>query len=57
LVNINKTISEASKHKDMLAAKGNDLVDAHTIVLNDCFDRDISDIPARFAKYFITIVN
>lgn len=57
LVSINKTISEAAQHRDMLAAKANDLVDAHTVVLVDCFDREVSEIPVRFAKYFVTIVH
>mmetsp|Transcript_16770 Transcript_16770/g.11902 ORF Transcript_16770/g.11902 Transcript_16770/m.11902 type:complete len:106 (+) Transcript_16770:4353-4670(+) len=57
LVSINKTISEAAQHRDMLAAKANDLVSAHTAVLVDCFDREVSEIPVRFAKYFVTIVH
>lgn len=34
----------------------NDLVGAFAHVLNDIFDKNVEDIPLRFAKYFITIV-
>jgi hypothetical protein len=44
-------------NKPALVRSANDLVSAFTHVLMDIFEKPIEDIPLRFAKYFITIVN
>ena len=36
---------------------GNEIVDAYTFVMNDIFRYPVHEIPLRFTKYFITIVN
>jgi hypothetical protein len=35
----------------------NELVDAYSFVMNDIFKYPVNEIPLRFTKYFITIVN
>jgi len=40
-----------------MARCANDLANAFTHVLVDIFERPLQDIPLRFAKYFVTIVN
>jgi hypothetical protein len=35
----------------------NDLINAFTHVMDDIFKHPVQDIPLRFTKYFITIVN
>ena len=56
LVSLNEMISAIDVNRDVLVKTANDLVSAFTHVLNDIFDKNVEDIPLRFAKYFITIV-
>ena len=49
-------ISAIDQNKPVLVRTANDLVSAFAHVLNDIFDKNVEDIPLRFAKYFITIV-
>jgi hypothetical protein len=58
LVALNDMISDKEmNNKPALVRSANDLVSAFTHVLMDIFEKPIEDIPLRFAKYFITIVN
>lgn len=57
LVSLNEMISSIDEHKGVLAKAANDLISAFTHVLSDIFDKPVEEIPLRFAKYFITIVN
>lgn len=57
LVNLNDVISKVSSYDKALSVCANDLVAAFTHVLVDVFERPINEIPMRFAKYFVTIVN
>lgn len=56
MVSLNEMISAIDVNKPVLVRAANDLVGAFTHVLNDIFDKNVEDIPLRFAKYFITIV-
>ena len=49
-------ISAIDQNKAALVRTANELSNAFTHVLNDIFDRTVEDIPLRFAKYFINIV-
>lgn len=40
-----------------MAKCANDMANAFTHVLTDVFERHLQEIPLRFAKYFVTIVN
>jgi hypothetical protein len=57
LVALNEIISNLTEHEQAITRCANELCQAFTHVLIDIFERPISDIPLRFAKYFITIVN
>ena len=62
LVALNEIISnltehEQAEHEQAITRCANELCQAFTHVLIDIFERPISDIPLKFAKYFITIVN
>ena len=49
--------SESDIQAQALIKKSDDLLDAFTKVMNDIFSYPTSEIPLRFTKYFITIVN
>ena len=57
LVALNEIISNLTEHEQAITRCANELCQAFTHVLIDIFERPISDIPLKFAKYFITIVN
>jgi hypothetical protein len=57
LVALNEIISNLTEREQAITRCANELCQAFTHVLIDIFERPISDIPLRFAKYFITIVN
>jgi hypothetical protein len=57
LVALNEIISNLTEHEQAITRCANELCQAFAHVLIDIFERPISDIPLRFAKYFITIVN
>jgi len=57
LVALNEIISNLAQHEEAITRCANELCSAFTHVLIDIFERPLTDIPLRFAKYFITIVN
>ena len=57
LVSLNEMISSIDEYKRALSKTANELIGGFTHVLIDIFDKPVEEIPLRFAKYFITIVN
>jgi len=50
-----RTIS--TEDKETLRANNNAMLQVFAEVLNDTFDKAVTEIPIRFAKYFMTVVN
>ncbi|OMJ81606.1 hypothetical protein SteCoe_17878 [Stentor coeruleus] len=50
-------LNKLEEHKELLKKKANNLVDALTKVIIKTFDKPAADIPFRFAKYMLTVVN
>ena len=58
LVSLNELISQLpGQNEEAMRYCCNDLCQSFTHVLVDIFERPLPDIPLRFAKYFVTIVN
>ena len=57
LVALNDIIYQVQRYSVGIKHVANDLANALTHVLIDVFERPMGDIPLRFAKYFVTIVN
>jgi hypothetical protein len=57
LMALNEVISALNLNEEAVLRCANDLCNAFTHVIVDIFERPLSDIPLRFAKYFVTIVN
>ena len=58
LVAINDIILHSlDKFKEELTRKANNLADALTRVIVITFDKPVQEVPLRFAKYFLTVVN
>jgi len=52
-----KIISGASKDRELLINFCDSLFRTFAIVLKDTFDKEVTEIPIRFSKYFMTVVN
>jgi len=52
-----KASSVLDKEKEALILHGDQLFTAFSEVLKEIFDKAIHDIPIRFAKYFMTVIN
>jgi hypothetical protein len=52
-----KIISGASKDKELLVNSCDSLFRTFAIVLKDTFDKQVSEIPIRFSKYFMTVIS
>jgi cytoskeleton-associated protein 5 len=58
LVAINDMLLNSSGNfKDELIQKSNQIVDAFCLVIKNTFDRNLEEIPLRFAKYFCNVVH
>lgn len=55
LVSLNEMILNQEQYKEGLVRSANEIISAMTHVMIDIFDKEIEEIPLRFAKYFITI--
>jgi len=57
LVALNDIIGNIQKFNAAVVRCSNELCSAFTHVMVDIFEKPLPDIPLRFAKYFVTIVN
>ena len=57
LVALNDIITNINQYREAIVRCTNEICAAFTHVLVDVFERPLQDIPLRFAKYFVTIVN
>lgn len=57
LVNINEMISNIEDNQAILQKNADELTAAFNHVLLEIFDKALSEIPLRFAKYFLTIIH
>ena len=57
LVAINDIITNIANYTEAVVRCTNEICSAFTHVMVDVFERPLQDIPLRFAKYFVTIVN
>jgi hypothetical protein len=57
LIALNDIIQQVDKYELGIKRTANDLIGSFTHALKDIFDRPRNEIPLRFAKYFVTIVN
>lgn len=57
LVALNDVITRISQYNESIIKCANELCSAFKHVLIETFEKPLSEIPIRFAKYFVTIVN
>ena len=57
LVALNDVITRISQYNGAIVKCANELCSAFTHVLIETFEKPLAEIPIRFAKYFVTIVN
>ena len=57
LVSINDLILNFESNREELQLKANSILEALTKVLISTFDKPVGDIPLRFAKYFLNVLN
>ena len=57
LVNLNEMITNFERDKEILIQNNKLLIDTFTYVIQDIFNKPISQIPIRFAKYCLTVAN
>jgi hypothetical protein len=57
LVNINELISNLEENAYVLQKNADELISSFNHVLKEIFDKPLSEIPLRFAKYFLTIIH
>jgi hypothetical protein len=56
LVALNDCFKDVDIYQEALNNQANELVNAFVFVMIDTFNRVLSEIPLRFAKYFLGIV-
>jgi hypothetical protein len=57
LVAVNEILGNLTANEKAIVYSCDEICAAFTHVLVDIFERPLADIPLRFAKYFVTIVN
>ena len=57
LIALNEIIQAPEKHEKGIKRTANTLIGSFTHALKEVFDRPRDEIPLRFAKYFVTIIN